>query len=126
MPKIMTSVKDVTDLRGALGEVGSTCRFHSTILGRTVAGTVEVLEAERPLLLKTLTTYDTGPKVTWTQHFTPSSTGTDEVDDAEYELPPGRTAALLGFVVRRQLERAMRESVGPFAKLLATEPPSPE
>jgi len=125
MPKVMTSVKDVTDLRGAGGEVGSTCRFHSTFLGRTMAGMVQVLEVERPRLFTTLTTYDSGPKVTWTQHFTASSAGTDEVDDVEYELPPGITAALLGPVVRRQLERAMRKSVGPFSELLTMRPPSP-
>ena len=125
MPVIMTSVQEVTNLRGVGGEVGSTCRFRSSFLGRTLAGTVEVLEVERPLLFKTLTTYDRGPKVTWTQHFTPSGAGTDEIDDVEYELPPGRTNVLLGPVVRRQLERAMRESVGPFSELLVTGPPSP-
>lgn len=118
MPMIMTSVKDVTNLRGVGGEVGSACRFHSSFLGRTLAGTVEVLKVERPLLFKTLTTYARGPKVTWTQHFTPSGAGTDEIDDVEYELPPGRTTVLLGPVARRQLERAMRESVGPFSELL--------
>jgi hypothetical protein len=124
LPDVMTSVKDVTDLRGAGDEVGSTCRFHSSFLGRTMAGTVEVLEVERPSLFRTLTTYDSGPRVTWTQHFTPSGAGTDEVDDVDYELPPGITAALFGPLVRRKLERAMRDSVGPFSELVMTRLPS--
>ena len=125
MPKVMTSVKDVTDLRGAGTEVGSTCRFHSRYFGRMMAGTVEVLEVERPSLFKTLTTFDSGPKLMWTQQFTPASNGTDEVDDVDYELPPGISAALLGPVLRRQLERQMREAVGPFSELLLARPRSP-
>ena len=126
LPKVMSSVTSVTDLRGAGDSVGSTCRFHSRFLGRTAAGTVEVLEVERPSLFKTLSTYDSGPRVTWTQRFAPSGAGTDEVDDVDYELPPGITFALLGPLVRRQLERAMRDSVQPFSELVITRPSSPE
>jgi uncharacterized membrane protein len=125
MPKVMSSVKDVSDLRGAGDEVGSTCRFHSSFLGRPMAGTVEVLEVERPSLFRTRTIYDSGPTVTWTQHFAPSGAGTDEVDDVDYELPPGLAGAFLGPLVRRQLERAIRDAVEPFAELVGRESSAP-
>ncbi len=126
LPKVMKSVKDVTDLRGAGDEAGTTCRFHSSFLGRTMAGTVEVLEVDRPSLFRTVTTYDNGPRVMWTQHFAPSGGGTEEVDDVDYELRSGIVAALLGPLVRRQLERAMRDSIQPFSELITTRRPAPQ
>ena len=83
--------------------------------GRTLAGTVEVIEVDRPTLFTTLTTYDNGIRVWWTQHMIPAGSGTDEVDDVEYELPSG-VLSLLGPLVRRRLERAMRESNGAYAE----------
>src|SRR6476646_7593905 len=123
IPRYMRSVKDVTDLHGAPETVGSTYRFHSTGLGQTMAGTIEVVDVKRPTLFKTLTTYDNGMRVTWTQRMSAAGSGTDEVDEVDYELPSG-PAALLGPLVRRQLERAMRESVEAYTEL-ATRAPSP-
>ena len=117
IPRYMTSVKDVTDLHGPPERVGSTYQFHSTGLGQTMAGTIEVIDVERPTLFKTLTTYDNGMRVTWTQHMSAAGSGTDEVDEVDYDLPSG-PAALLGPLVRRRLERAMRDSVEPYAELI--------
>jgi hypothetical protein len=117
MPQLMASVKDVSAPTGSPEEPGTTYRFHSTFLGRTTAGTVEVLEAQRPTRFRTLTTYASGPRMTWTQSMTPAGDGTDEVDEVDLELPSGVVWALARPLVRRQLQRAMRDSVAPFTRL---------
>jgi uncharacterized protein YndB with AHSA1/START domain len=124
LPSYMASVSDINDLQGPPSRVGSTYRFHSTGLGQTMAGTIEVIEIERPTLFKTLTTYDNGMRVTWTQHMGEAGSGTDEVDDVDFELPFG-PAALLGPLVRRQFERAMRDSIGPYTELIMRRPATP-
>lgn len=118
MPQFMSPVKDVSPPSGAPESPGTTYRFHSTFLGRSVVGTVEILEAKRPTYLRTRTTYDSGPKVTWTQTMTPADGGTDEVNEVDLELPPGITWALAGPLVRRQLEGVMRDSVPACAELI--------
>ncbi len=117
LPSYMSSVKDITDIQGLPDKIGTTYRFHSTGLGQTMAGTIEVIDIERPTLFKTLTTYDNGVRVTWTQHMSEAGSGTDEVDDVDYEMPSG-AAALLGPLFRRQVERAMRDSVRPYTDLI--------
>lgn len=118
MPKYMSGVKDMSPPSGAPEEPGTSYHFHSTFLGRTMDGTVEVLEVRRPTLLSTRTTYASGVRLTWTQRLTPSGDGTDEVDDVDYELPSGAAWALAGPLVRRQLEGAIRDSVPAYAELI--------
>jgi hypothetical protein len=115
LPSYMASVKDITDLNGPPDKVGTTCRFHSIGFGLTLGGTLEVIQVERPTLFKTLTTYDNGMRVTWTQTLSVADNGTDEVDDVDYELPSG-LLSLLAPLVRRQLEHTMRESAEPYAE----------
>jgi len=50
-----------------------------------------------------------------------AGSGMDEVDEVGYELPSG-PAALLGPLVRRQLERAMRASVEAHTELIMRDP----
>jgi len=54
MPRYMSSVKDMSPPSGAPESAGTTYRFHVTFLGRSMGGTVEVLEARRPTYLRTL------------------------------------------------------------------------
>ena len=124
LPQVMPSIKDLIKIGGAAGEAGSTYSFRSSFLGRPRAGRFEVLAADRPSLFSTLTTYDDGISMTWTQRFTAAGTGTDEVDDVEYRLQPGIASALLGPLVRRAVESEGRKSVRRFADLLMAKPAS--
>lgn len=118
MPRYMAAVKDMSPPSGAPEQPGTTYRFHSSFLGRSMGGTVEVLEVQRPTFLRTRTTYDSGACVTWTQRMTPAGNGTDQVDDVDYVLPSGRAWALAAPLIRRQLEGAMRDSVPAYAELI--------
>jgi uncharacterized membrane protein len=121
VPVIMPSVKDLTRISGAASEAGAIYSFKTTFLGRPRAGRVEVLAADRPSLFSTLTSYDDGTTMTWTQHFAAAGTGTDEVDDVEYRVPSGIASVLLGPLIRHRIEAEGRKSVRRFAELLTSE-----
>jgi uncharacterized protein YndB with AHSA1/START domain len=118
LPRYMGSVKEVSPPSGPMDAVGTTYTFRTVTFGRSSRGTIEVLEARRPAFLRTVTRYDNGIRVTWSQALTPAASGTDEVDEIDVEVPRGVVGRLLEPLVIRQMQKEVRASQRPYAETI--------
>lgn len=115
-----TEVKEIT---GPTDQVGT--RVHSVIkvFGRLMDGWGEIVEVERPHLLK-LTGSDAGGSFTLVYRFTPDTTGTKAEFEFDYELPAG----ILGHIVdrlfvERAVERDLEHSLANAKAFIETKAP---
>jgi uncharacterized protein YndB with AHSA1/START domain len=115
LPRYMSAVKEVSPPSGAPDAVGTTYSFRSVTFGRTSRGTIEVLDVRRPTYLRTLTSYDNGIRVTWTQTMAPAASGTNEVDEVDVEVPGGIAWWLLEPLVEREMRRVIGASTAGYA-----------
>ena len=119
LPEYMSSISDVSEIPGAPGQVGDAYHFRSKSLGLSMAGTVVVTDVDPPTYLATLTTYDNGMRVTWTERLTPSGSETDVVDEIDYELPAGVVGSVLDrLFFRRYFERTVLGGVEPLRAII--------
>ena len=122
-PEFMPSgeIKEVT---GPLDQVGT--RVHSSMqfLGRKMESWDEVVEVDRPRLLKLAS--DEPMKSVATYRLTPVGEGTDVTVEADYELPAG----FLGHIadrlfIEKAMERQMRHGFENFKALAEAQVPVP-
>lgn len=111
IPEYMPWVSDIRDVHGSLNQVESGFRFTDRILGSKVDATVEVIAVEFPRLYVTLTEYENGMRVRWTDRLTPADGGTDVLTEIEYEIGPGLVQVVADRLFLEQLiERRVRHS----------------
>lgn len=105
---------------GPIG-IGTKIRMTMHVLGRRSEGTAEVVEFDRPTLLKTKGTSTDGGTMTLTYRLTPAGTGCDLEVVAEYD--PG--VGILGQIadrlfIERTVERDIDHSLANFKALVET------
>jgi len=122
-PEFMPSgeIKEVT---GPLDKVGT--RVHSVMqfLGRKMDSWDEIVEVERPRLLKMVSRE--GMESTATYRLTPAGEGTDVVVETDYELPAGFLGHIADRVfIEKWMERQMRHASENFKALAEAKVPVP-
>ncbi len=123
-PEWNVAYSEVKEVVGLPDTVGT--RFHAVVrlLGRTMEGWSEVVEVDRPRLLRVSGTSLDGSPLTYTYHYTPVPTGTDFVLDVEYELPAGFIGQIADkLFVERAVERDLRHTIENFKALVETKVP---
>ena len=102
-PEWMSGGMEIKEIVGPLDRAGTRIHEASRFLGQKFESWSEIVEVERPRLLK-LAGESAGMKFTGTFQLTPAGQGTDVVAESEYELPAG----FLGHIADRLfLEKAM-------------------
>ena len=123
LPEWNVSYVAIDEVAGPPDKVGT--RIHATmrLLGRTMEGWGEVVEFERPRLIKLTGTSTQGGTLTSTYRFLPVQTGTDVEILAEYELPGlfGQVADKL--FVQKAIERDVRHSLENFKAFVEVKTP---
>jgi uncharacterized membrane protein len=117
-PEWMSGGMEIKEITGPLDVVGTRVREESAFLGRKMESWNEVVEVERPRLLR-LAGESAGMKYTGSFRLTPAGTGTEAEVESEYELPAG----FLGHIadrlfMERAMERQSRHSAENFKALV--------
>jgi len=123
-PEWMSGGMEVKEITGPLDIVGSKVREASSFLGRKMESISEIVEVERPHLLK-MAGESAGGKYHSTIRFTEAGSGTDAEMESEYELPAG----FLGHIadrlfIERTMEREMRHNAENFKALAEANVPA--
>jgi pimeloyl-ACP methyl ester carboxylesterase/uncharacterized membrane protein len=118
-PEWNVTFPEVLEVTGPGDKLGT--RFHSIglVLGRRLDGWGEIIEVDKPRLLKISGTTVGGGKSVITYRSTPAGVGTDVEIEAEYELP----ASIIGKVadrlfVEKSVARDLRHSIENFKALV--------
>jgi uncharacterized membrane protein len=123
LPEWNVSYVAVHEVTGPPDKVGT--RIHQTLrlLGRNMEGWAEIVEFERPRLIKLTGTSAQGGTLTTTYRFTPMQTGTDIEILLDYELPGifGEVADKL--FVQKGIERDIRHSLENFKAFVEVKTP---
>lgn len=120
-PEFMPSgeVKEVT---GPLDKVGTRIRSVMQLLGRKMEGWDEVVEVERPHLLKLAA--EEPMKYVAAYRMNPAGQETDVVVEVDYELPAGFLGHIADRVfVEKGMERQMRHALENFKALAEVKKP---
>jgi uncharacterized membrane protein len=122
-PEFMPS-GEILEVTGPLDEVGTRIRSAMQFLGRKMEGWDEVIEVERPHLLKFAA--EEPMKYVATYQMTPAGEGSDVVVETDYELPAG----FLGHIadrlfIEKAMERQMRHALENFKALVEAKVPVP-
>ena len=122
-PEWNVSYVAVHEVTGPPDQVGT--KIHQTLrlLGRTMEGWAEIVECDRPRLIKLTGTSTLGGTLTTTYRFMPTQNGTDMEILLDYELPGvfGEVADKL--FVRRTIERDIRHSLENFKAFVEVKTP---
>lgn len=114
-----TQIKEVT---GPPDKVGTKIVGVMKVLGRQMEGSGEIVEVDRPRLLKISGTGPEGGTVVTTYRLTPAGTGTDLEAEFDYELPAGILGQIADkLFMERAVERDLRHSMENFKALLETQ-----
>ncbi len=109
-PEFMPGGAEIKEVTGPLDQPGARVLTSSQFLGRRMEGWNEIVEVERPYLLK-MTGDSAGARFSSTYRLVPAGQGTDIVAEADYDVPMG----FLGHVADRlflekSMERQMRHA----------------
>ena len=119
-PEWNVSYEEVTEVVGPPDQVGSKMHGVMKLLGRKLEGWGEVIEVERPRLLR-IDGSGSGGTVTTAYRFSPTETGTDAELQVDYELPAGLFGkAVDKLFVQRSVERDLRHSLENFKAFVET------
>jgi uncharacterized protein YndB with AHSA1/START domain len=116
-PEWNVTYSEVTEVTGPPDKVGT--RIHSVMqfLGRSMEGWGDIVEVDRPRLLK-IAGEGEGGTLTTVHRLTAAETGTDYVLEVDYELPAGVFGqAAIKMFVDRAVERDLRGSIENFQAL---------
>lgn len=116
-PEFMPGGSEVKEVTGPLDTVGTSVRTAMHFLGRKMESWDEVVEVERPRLLKFISRGAGMESEAW-YRMTPAGEGTDVEMEVDYELPAG----FLGHIADRlflekAMERQMRHTAENFKAL---------
>ena len=123
LPEWNVSYVAVDEVTGPPDEVGTKIHAKMRLLGRSMEGWAEIVEFQRPRLVKLTGTSTQGGALTTTYRFTPVGAGTDLEILAEYELPGffGQVADKL--FVQKAIERDVRHSLENFKAFVEVKTP---
>jgi hypothetical protein len=114
----------VKEIVGPPDVVGTKIRSVMKVLGRPIEGWGEIVEIEKPRLLKLVGTGDQGGKLTQIYRLTPVTSGTDVEIEVEYELPAGFLGQIVDkLFVEKTIERDLRHTVENFKAFLEAKVP---
>jgi uncharacterized membrane protein len=124
-PEWNVSYTEIKQVTGPVDKVGTKVHAVMKLLGRSMDGWSEIVEVDRPKLLKMVGSGQEGSKLTVTYHLEPATTGCDQVIEIDYELPAG----FLGHIadklfVEKSVERDLRHSLENFKALVETRQPA--
>jgi uncharacterized protein YndB with AHSA1/START domain len=124
-PEFMPGGGEIKEVTGPLDKVGTRICDVTQFMGRKLESWEEIVEVERPRLLK-IRSEGGGFKGTATYTLTTVGTGTDLVAESDYEVPAG----FLGHVADRlflekAMERQMRHAGENMKAFLEAEVPVP-
>jgi uncharacterized membrane protein len=123
-PEWNVSYPEVKEVTGPVDEVGTRILSVTKVLGRRMEGWGEIVEVDKPRLLKTIGSSNEGGKLTILYRLTPAGEGTDFEVESEYDLPAG----FLGHIadklfVEKAVERDLRHSIENFKALVEAKQP---
>lgn len=118
-PEWNVSYSEVKEVTGPTDQVGTRILAVMRILSRFVEGSAEIVEVDRPRMLKMVGTSTEGGALTTVYRFTPTPSGTDLAIDIDYELPAGIIGQIADrLFVETAIERAVRHSLENFKALV--------
>jgi uncharacterized membrane protein len=114
-PEWNVSYTAVDEVTGPPDKVGTKVHATMRLLGRPMDGWAEIVEVERPRLIKLIGTSSQGGKLTTTYRFMPVEQTTDVELLVEYELPAGVIGQIADkLFVEKAVERDIRHSLENF------------
>jgi uncharacterized membrane protein len=114
-PEWNVSYNEVTEVTGPTDQVGTRIFAVMQILGGFIKGSAEIIEVDRPRMLKMIGSGDKGGALETVYRFTPTADGTDLTIDIDYELPAGVVGQIADkLFVEKSIERAVRHSLENF------------
>jgi uncharacterized membrane protein len=122
-PEWNVSYVAVDEMTGPPDKVGTKIHATMRLLGRTMEGWAEIVEIERPRLIKLTGTSTQGGSLTTTYRFVPVDTGTNIEILAEYELPGMFGAVADKLFVQKAIERDVRHSLENFKAFVEVKTP---
>jgi uncharacterized membrane protein len=123
-PEWNVSYNEVKEVTGPADKVGTRIHGVMRILGRPMEGWGEVVEVERPRMMKIAGTGLEGGHVTTMYRLTPAGTGTDFEAVVDYELPAGVFGKIADkLYVEKATERDLRHSIENFKALAEAKVP---
>jgi uncharacterized membrane protein len=122
-PEWNVSYVAVDEVTGPPDKVGTKIHVTMRLLGRTMDGWAEIVEIERPRLIKLTGTSTQGGALTTTYRFLPVDTGTNIEILAEYELPGMFGAVADKLFVQKAIERDVRHSLENFKAFVEVKTP---
>ena len=118
-PEWNVSYTEIKEIVGPNDQVGTKIHSVMRLLGRPIDGWGEIVEIERPHLLKVKGTGTQGGSVTYTNRLTKAGTGADIEVDIEYELPAGFLGQIADkLFIERTVARDLRHSLENLKALL--------
>jgi uncharacterized membrane protein len=118
-PEWNVSYNEVSEVSGPTDQVGTRIFAVMQILGGFVEGSAEIVEVDRPRMLKLIGSGDRGGALETVYRFTPAGTGTDLAIEIDYELPAGIFGQIADKVfVEKAIERAVKHSLENFKALV--------
>lgn len=115
----------VDEVKGPPDVVGSKIHAVMVLMGRKMEGWAEIVEVDKPRILKFTGTGTQGGSVTSLYRFTPvGTTGTDAEFETDYELPAGFLNQFADkLFIQRSVERNIRHSMENFKALVEAQVP---
>jgi uncharacterized membrane protein len=120
-PEWMPGLLEIKEVTGPLDRAGSKVREISRWLGRTMDSWDEVVEAERPHLVKMSSQLE-GAKTTMTLRLTPGGKGTEAEIEFDYAMPAGFFSQIADrLFVEKAAQRTSRHALENFKALVEAE-----
>ena len=118
-PEWNVSYTEIKEIVGPPDAVGTKIHSVMKLLGRPIEGWGEIVEIEKPRLMKIVGSSEQGGKMTQIYRLTPVTMGTDFDVEIEYELPAGFLGQIADkLFVERSVERDLRHSLENFKALV--------
>jgi uncharacterized protein YndB with AHSA1/START domain len=122
IPEWNSSVVEVKDITGSLGQAGASYVSVLKLGGRRLESRWEVSRAERPHVLEFTGTAPGGGQATARNRFEPANGGTDITIELDYEFPGGFVGGVADrLFVERAIDRDIKHSVENFKAICEAE-----
>ena len=123
-PEWNVTYVEVKEVTGPPDKVGAKIYSEMRFLGRKMEGWGEIVEFDRPRLLKLSGESTDGGKLTQVLRLTPAGAGTDFEIEVDYELPPGFIGEIANkLFVEKAVERDLSHSIENFKAIVETKDP---
>lgn len=114
-PEWNVSYSEIKEIKGLPDRVGTKFVAVMKLLGQPIEGTSEILEIEKPHLLKIKATSPLGGFLDYVYKLTPVGTGTDFVLELDYELPVAIVSQITDkSFLEKTVERDLRHTLENF------------